>query len=34
MKSFKNLGFDATIIEIFSEDEIPEDKFLYPDMYI
>ena len=32
MKSFKNLGFDATVIEILSEDEIPEDKYLYPDM--
>ena len=32
MKSFINLGYDATIIEILSEDEIPEDKYLYPDM--
>jgi len=32
MKSFINLGFDAIIIEILSEDEIPEDKYLLPDM--
>ena len=32
MKSFINLDYDATVIEILPEDEIPEDKYLYPDM--
>ena len=32
IKSYKNIGFDTTIIEIIPEDNIPEDKYLYPDL--
>ena len=32
IKSFDEKKFDATIIEILPEDEIPENKYLYPDL--
>ena len=31
IKSFEDKGLDVTLIEIIPEDNIPEDKYLYPD---
>ena len=32
MKSFILIDIDATLIEILPEDNIPDDKYLYPDL--
>jgi V8-like Glu-specific endopeptidase len=32
IKCFMNYNIDATIIEVLQEDNIPEDKYLYPDL--
>ena len=32
MKCFVDIGIDVTLIEIIPEDNIPEDKYLFPDL--
>ena len=32
IKCFMNFDIDATILEVLQEDNIPEDKYLYPDL--